>query len=92
MNDYTLEDHLRAELSGLSPYYSRVFDYLLEEYFHRTHLDELEPSNSLRRVNYLIELGTHFWNCADLWEIQTIGIEFNLQAELDNNPELLEVI
>ena len=94
MENYTLEEHLHAEISGLSPYYSRVFDYFMDEYHHRTQVEDFAPENSDRRINYLKEMVIEFWGGTeeDLWGVQTSGLEFNLQADLDNQPELLEMI
>lgn len=88
-----LNEYLQTQINGLSPYYLNVFNYLVNEYHHRTHLEEFAPTNPERGINYVKEMILDFWGGTeeDLWGCQTVGLEFNLQAEIDNNPELLEV-
>lgn len=90
MEDLTLDQYLAGELYGLSAGYRRVFDDILGELWHRTGLPEYDPSNPATPVNFLKEL-LEEWVDVDLWETETSGIEFNLQCQIDNSPELQAV-
>ena len=85
-----LNDYLEGQISVLSPKYLRAFEIFLDEYFHRTGSPEFAPENPERRVNFLKECAVNFWCVSDLWEIEAKGIEFNLQGDLDNIPDLTD--
>ena len=85
-----LNEYLDGQINALSDYDLFVFDTFMDEEFHRTGSEAIAPENPLRRVNHLKNIAVNLWNCENLGEIETAGIKFNLDADRDNNPQLLE--
>lgn len=87
-----LNDYLQGQIQSLRPFHAGVFRELLEEFWNRTRLEEFSPLNSEREINFLKAMSLDNWGTVDLWEIETAGIEFNLQAEFDNDPDMDPII